>query len=207
MTFRSLGFVAVLGAAVFAANVANASVATYTDEATWAAAAGGAVTNTTTDPRSSGTSINTITLDDGTVISLTQSLEVHRIGDGWATWSGVYAGTVYTDYFSTEIDAAITPVLAMGFEIEPDPFDLYDITLELSDGTTLTQSVQGDSGAAFFGWVGAGITSIKISSAADFAFGNFFTSGATPAPEPMTLSLVGAGLAGIGALRRRKAKA
>ncbi len=207
MSIRSLGFSAVLGAALFASAAADASVATYTDKSQWTADVSGPITNTTTDPNV-GSTTSSITLDDGTVIGLDRSLSVVTIGSGWATWSGGYTGVVYTDYNSTSIGATVTPVTALGFEIEPDPFDLIEISLTLVDGSVITQNVQGDSGAAFYGWIGTGITSFTISSREDFAFGNFYTAGAAaPTPEPLTLSLMGAGLAGIGALRRRKARA
>jgi len=88
----------------------------------------------------------------------------------------------------------------------------FDITLHLSDGSEITQSVNGDGGADFFGWVGSGITGITITTTDDggFAFGDFFEGfapGAEKVPEPLTLSLFGAGLAGAAALRRRRKSA
>ena len=39
------------------------------------------------------------------------------------------------------------PVNAFGFYIEPDSFANFDITLSLSGGGSLTQTVNGDTGA------------------------------------------------------------
>lgn len=203
MSLRAIGAAVAFSMAVLAAPAANA-VAMYDNLTDWATALGSSYVNTTTDPNSTFTDVNTITLDDGTVLTLGSSANVRQIGVGWGTWSGGYTGIVYYTNGATSFSFSLTPVGALGFEIEPNPFAVYDITLTLEDASVLTQSVDGNAGAKFFGWVGAGITSVTISSDVDFAFGNFFSPGSVP--EPATLALIGAGLAGMGVLRRRKAK-
>lgn len=207
MFLRSASLAVVFGAAMLATATANATVLTYTDQATWAAAAGGPVTNTTTDSNGDSAILSSIQLDDGTTLDTNGDLVVVRIvPTSWATWSGGYTGFVYDVNFSNSITINLSGVSAFGFEIEPAPLSLHTITLTLSDGQTIVQSVDGDGGAKFFGWTGETIDSFTISSDTDVAFGNIYSvRAANAAPEPFTLALLGAGLAGMGAIRRSKA--
>src|SRR5262249_41425782 len=68
-----------------------------------------------------------------------------------------------------------------GFEIEPDRFQTESMTVTLAGPgittpTSITENVNGFAGAQFFGFVGAGVTSVTITDNAgdDFAVGNFF---------------------------------
>jgi hypothetical protein len=128
-----------------------------------------------------------------------------RIGSGWATWSGGYTGDVY--YFTpTTVPVTTTMTLpasttAFSFYAEPNPFSPnFDITATANDGTSVTQSVSGSSGASGYGFYTAGgaLTSIAVSCATDFAIGEFRIS---KIPEPATLSLLSLGALAL--IRRR----
>ncbi|HEY5290004.1 MAG TPA: PEP-CTERM sorting domain-containing protein, partial [Caulobacteraceae bacterium] len=138
-----------------------------------------------------GTSITGFTTVDGVLVSVND--QVHSIGDGWATWSGGYTGQVLADYSSLSVSYTLgSGVKGFGMFIEPDPFSVIDITLTTSDGSTLTQAVNGNGGAEFFGWTGGGITSFTVTSTSDFAVGDFFSA---RVPEPATWAMM---LLGIG---------
>ena len=151
-----------------------------------------------------GTSISGFTTTDGVSVSVNE--DVTSIGDGWETWCCGYTGQVLADYSSTSVSYTLnTPVTAFGFFAEPDPFEILAITLDLSDGGTVTQDVNGLGGASFFGWVGGGVTGFTVSSSADFAVGDFYSSIAVPEPSTWAMMLLGfAGLGFAGYRQRRK---
>jgi len=161
----------------------------YSNLTDWKAAAG-AWTETTSFGVPDGTVVSGVTLADGTALTFGQPLQTAALGSGWSTWSGGYAGSVLESYgtgsYTTET-WSISPVSGFGLFLEPDPFSVYNITLTTSAGDILTQAVDGNGGALFFGWVGSGITGLTISSDVDFAAGDFFSSGAAPVPEPSYL--------------------
>jgi hypothetical protein len=112
-------------------------------------------------------------------ITFSPALDHVAIGNGWATWSNGYAGDVYwTDGgLSATVDLP-SGTSAFYLYAEPDPFAVFDITATAEDGTTSsgTVSVDGDAGATFFGFYTTGgetIASITVSSAIDFAIGEF----------------------------------
>lgn len=209
MFARSFGFAVAISAAMLMSQAANATVVSYTDKATWTAAAGSPVFNTTTDANAPGTWVTSIDLNGGGALSLSDLVIVAQAGTpDWSTWSGGYTGIVYDVHFSKTITLSFSGLSGFGLEIEPAPQKPVDITVALNDGTTFTQSVNGLGGAAFFGWTGEGIDSLTISSDEFFAFGNLYSvKGTNAVPEPLTLALFGAGLAGMAGARRRKASA
>ncbi len=129
----------------------------------------------------------------------------HRsIGNGWATWSNGYTGDVYYNQSNDLTMTLPTDTGAFYFYAEPDSFTpAFDMTATANDGTTLTVSVLGDSGANGFGfWTnGPALTSITISCPGNtFAVGEFGIARAVPTPGALALL----GLGGLAAGRRRR---
>jgi hypothetical protein len=202
---------AVLGTLLMSAN-AEAAVAVFETRAAWEAAVGGPFTETATFPGIPVfTSVNSLTLDGGTSLTFGSAVNKRTIGIGWASWSGGYTGDVFFSNGATSVAAGISPIDAFGLELEPNPQQVITMSLILNDGSVvtqeITQDVDGDAGAKFFGWVGAGIVSFTMSAATDFAFGRFVEAEVdtgTNIPEPGSLLLLIGGLGVLGAAARRR---
>jgi PEP-CTERM motif-containing protein len=211
---RSFLKTALVAATAFGAlavgTTSQAAVTTYNSLSAWEAAAG-TFAETTSLGASDSATINSFTTTDGIVV--TSHGTVLAIGDGWGTWSGGYTGQVLWANATLVNFGLGSAVTGFGMFVEPDEHDVFDITLTTSGGGTITESVNGDGGAAFFGWTGAGVTSFTLSSADDFAAGDFFSaSGSTGGvPEASTWALMLLGFGGVGATlrasRRRQATA
>jgi hypothetical protein len=136
-------------------------------------------------------------------VGFSQGMSHRRIGSGWATWSHGYAGDVYYTNGTTSMSATM-PAGTGAFILyaEPNPFTPpFDITATADDGTAVTQSVSGQSGATGYGFhiTGAGsLASVAVSCATDFAIGEFSIA---RIPEPATLSLLSLGALAL--IRRR----
>jgi hypothetical protein len=140
----------------------------------------------------------------GGTIDFTGDVEHYVVGSSWATWSHGYQGPILYTMGATSVMLTFdAPVSAFGFYAEPNPFDYFDITLGLSDGSTSTKSVYGYEGAEFFGFTDGAIDWLEISCGVDFAFGEMVMA-KDVIPEPATLTLLGLGLAGLGFLRRKR---
>ncbi len=187
----------------------HASVITYDDRAAWEAAAPGfAGVDLAGFPEFSLIGFGApIALPLGGAVSFDSDLVRLQVPTSWGTWSGgkepaiLYApSTLVTGTF------AGSPIGGFGLEMEPNTLDAFLMTLALDDGSTLSQSVTGDAGAAFFGWHGSGVTAMTLGcEVCDFAFGEMVQAPAVatePVPEPATLLLLGSGLA-LGAWRAR----
>lgn len=177
-----------------------ASAATFfSDVATWQSEVG--AFNRDTDYGAQFTDIGSLTLEDGTTLSFDDDVNIRTVGSSRATWSGGYSGQVLYATSGTSLITTFTsgPVSAFGFFAQPDPFEIVTITLTLSDGSVLSQPVNGTGGARFFGWTGMPISGFTLSSPQLFAVGDFYSAGTgvDPILEPSSWLML---LVGFGAL-------
>ena len=182
------------------------AVTLFSSRAAWDSAVSSYAAVSSLDAIANTTLISSFALPSGITASFGSPLTVASIGSGWATWSGTYSGKVLSPGTATStIGTFSSPVFGFGLEMEPDVFSDYTMTLLLNDGSSLTQTVNGDAGAKFFGWTGGSISSMTLSSNGAFAFGNMVEAGRVAAtPEPMSLSLLGMGLLGLIGFGRKK---
>jgi len=132
-----------------------------------------------------------------------------QVPSSWPSWSGGNTPRVlYTDTEASlaAIFADAGPVYAFGFEVEPE-VGVQQFTFRADDGTSLTQSVSSDGGAAFFGFSDGLFRDWTLSCdtciGSGFAVGRFVI--AAPMPGALTLFILGlVGLAGTQAFRARR---
>ena len=138
-----------------------------------------------TDPTEDYSDVDSVDGPTGT-ISFDTTLAHYLVGSGWATWSNGYTGDVYAD--STVLDdgsleTTITlPPRTGAFYLyaEPNIFDDFSMSATAQDGTTSGElTVQGDSGAQYFGFYSNGgtpISSVQVTDSggdSEMAMGEF----------------------------------
>lgn len=128
-------------------------------------------------------------------------LEILKIGVEWESWSHGFDGDVYAVDLAIlnpngqyEVSLDLPPQTgAFVFYAEPAFDGLFTISARLDDGTSLSQEIEGFSGATGFGFLaplGSALSSITVLSEipnVDFAIGEFRISGTLPpVPESAT---------------------
>lgn len=168
-----------LGAAI----APTADAVPFTDRALWEAAV-----QTWTDvdesqiPTGYAPLPGDLLLPSGLTIAFGTTLTGAQVPDDWATWSG---GNTPRVLFVPDMSVgalASGPLWSFGLEMEPN--SLAEFTMTLDTGEIIQQTVNGVSGAAFFGWAGLPVVSFTMSTddPAGFAFGRMVEGPGAPPP-------------------------
>jgi hypothetical protein len=197
-------------AVVLAAVMLAVAFASNASAFTWAIAPADIYLAGGLDVNTDGTDLESISsLADpfGGTINFTPNVERRHVPGSWTTWSHGYTGSILWSGYSQnsirlDFDGTVT---AFGGYAQPNSFDVYDITLGLSDGSNLTKSLSGNGGADFFGFYDGAVDWIEFTSPDPngFAIGELAMAKCV-VPEPGTLMLLGTGLFSLGFFRRKR---
>ncbi len=152
---------------------------------------------------------------------MASSLESGAVGNAKVIWDGNSSGSI--DYVMTPVDlteGGVNNTIDIRIVANDKPGQL---TLNFGDGTTnfdykftlpdYTSSYPLNLSIPFTEWIGVDFSQIKgagmfldLLASEDLRIDSIFASSAAPVPEPSTLLLLGAGIAGIGIMRRRSKK-
>lgn len=211
MMLMSFAMLIVLTTAAHAATGMYASRAAWTTDAvTWA--------DVDLTPYADGSTLTSVALPaiaaPATTLSFDVTQDVKQVPTSWFTWSGGNTPRVLYNGIDSVTGTFDAAVRGFGLELEPNVFGLFDMTLKMADGSSLTNTVDGDGGAAFFGAISdIGITGWTASTtplAGGFAMGRMVVTGDNGdkhgSPELSTWMLLAcSGMAGL-VIRRRKTR-
>jgi hypothetical protein len=162
------------------------------------------------DIRATNFDVTTVASPLGGDVGFSVAVSHREIGSGWVSWSHGYTGDVYYSNGATSVTLTLPAQTgAFYFYAEPNPFAVHTITAT-SAGESISQDVDGSGGASYYGFYTTDaldpILSITVSSAVDFAVGEFGISKTAAVPEPGTFAIWGTlgGLGLIVARRRRR---
>jgi hypothetical protein len=130
------------------------------------------------DPQPLFTDVGGVAGPTGSSVVFGAPMQHVQIGNGWATWSNGYTGDVYWTGGAASASVSLpSGTSAFYLYAEPNPFSDFQITAYAQDGTSSPAiTVNGNAGAQYFGFYATGgqtIASITITSAIDFAIGEF----------------------------------
>jgi len=151
-------------------------------------------------------------------VSFNRNVNKRIVSSGWLYWSHGYTGEVYftqaiadANPFSTLTINLPSGIGAFDFYAQPNLFGAFSISAAASNGSIVTQTIDGTGGAQYFGFYSTipsqFLTSITITAdpgASGFAVGELRLANALPVPTPALLpGLIGLGL---GVWHKRKGK-
>jgi hypothetical protein len=169
------------------------------------------------DPSPEFASVTSVASPLGGVVSFSIPLDHLVVGSSWGTWSHGYAGDVYWTTGALSVTLTL-PAGTGAFYLyaEPEPFDVYTITVTANDGTFLSVPVNGYYGANGYGFYLSGpgsLTTLTITSKVDFAIGEFGIARWSEIPRVpegwsglSSLWAFGLALASMGGLRLRRCR-
>lgn len=128
-------------------------------------------------------------------IRFSRLLSCRQVGDGWATWSHGYVGSVYFTAGATGVTLSYEDTVGAAYlYVEPNPFGEFLISVTGSDGVSsvpLSAQVEGDAGAAgwlfYSDWTFTHLRTITVAGDVDFAVGEFGVAAIPASPGPPAL--------------------
>jgi len=140
------------------------------------------------DPRPLGNYVTSVDSPLGGTVDFGRDMMHFTISpQGWPNWSHGYTGDVYWTATNSSVELTL-PAQTGAFYFYAQPrtgSGIVTITAS-SNGTTFSQDVESDGGAAYFGFYSDGtdtISSIIITSSTDFAVGEFGIAEALQVPD------------------------